>query len=78
MSMVTSLLNRLGFLAPLKLKLTNASFRSVLTLIRASFPTIHANIEREWGSQRDAKQFQMNVLQRRDWNEAVGRLPVAR
>jgi hypothetical protein len=76
MSIVTSLLNRFGFLAPLKL--TNASFRSVLTLVRASFPMIHANIGREWSSQRDAEQFQMNVLQRRDLNEAVGRLPVAR
>ena len=76
MSIVTSLLNRLKFFAALKL--TNISFRSVLTLIRVSFPIVHANVEREWYSQRDARQFQMNVLSRRVMDESIGRRPVAR
>jgi hypothetical protein len=75
MSIVTCLLKR-KFFAPLKL--TNISFGSVLTLIRVSFPKVHANIEREWDSQRDAQQFQMNVLSRRAMDESVGRSSVAR
>jgi hypothetical protein len=75
MSIVTRLLKG-KFFAPLKL--TNISFGSVLTLIRVSFPIVHANIEREWYSQCDAQQFQMNVLSRRVMDESVGRRSVAR
>jgi hypothetical protein len=76
MSIVTSLLNRLKcFTSP---KLTKISLRPVLTLIRVSFPIVHANIEREWYSQSDVQQFQMNVFSRRAVDESVGRPPLAR
>jgi hypothetical protein len=76
MRIVTSLLNRFGFFAALKLR--NISFGYVLTVIRTSFPRVHANAAREWYSPRDAQRFQMNMLQRRDMNVAVSRRPIAR
>jgi len=73
MSLVTSLLQKFGFVGPLGLR--NLSLERLLILTRR-IPSI--SVPRSWHSESSARSFQSEYLARRAFYESVAKVPVAR
>lgn len=76
MSIVTSLLDKIGFLGAVKPKI--AFFESKLSLARGLVPSLNLGGAREWSSPASADEFRRTAFARRTFNESQSRLPIAR
>jgi hypothetical protein len=76
MSIVTSVLSKLGFVGAIYPKL--ASIEAKLAPVNGLVRSSHLLGGRLWSSPAKAKQFQQQLMNQRQMNEGLYRLPVAR
>ncbi len=76
MSIVTTVLGKLGFIGGIRPKIV--SLESKLTLRHALAPSVRFGRVREWASTTRAEEFRRETMVRRSIVELQGRLPTAR
>ncbi|MGA2460378.1 MAG: hypothetical protein ABSF82_03040 [Candidatus Bathyarchaeia archaeon] len=76
MSIVTSVLSKIGFICAIYPKL--ASLETRLVRVRGRMPSSHIAGGRPWFSPTKAQRFQQLQMNQRTMNEGLYRLPVAR
>ena len=75
LSIVTSILGKLGFIAAAWIRID--SFESKLTVL-GSVRSTRSSAERKWFSTSDADDFNRREFARKAFHESHGRVPVAR